>query len=76
MAKDPVCGMEVDEQKATEKVEYKDQRPTTSAHRAAGSPSRRIRRSISGPRRANKRLTNLSFTAEDQGQTRHNFWKI
>ena len=25
MAKDPVCGMEVDEQKATEKVEYKAQ---------------------------------------------------
>jgi YHS domain-containing protein len=23
MVKDPVCGMEVDEQKATEKVEYK-----------------------------------------------------
>jgi hypothetical protein len=64
MAKDPVCGMEVDEQKATEKVEYKDQRPTTSAHRAAGSPSRRIRRSISGPRRANITTTDRSVSTE------------
>jgi hypothetical protein len=39
MAKDPVCGMEVDEQRAARQNEHQGRVPTISARRAASSAS-------------------------------------